>query len=126
MAGSHNEDHPPFNHPAPIPLLIGVFLALVFLTVLTLVTSNIELAQFAFAIAMLIATAKAALVCAFFMHMFWDKGFNILFFLSSVLFVSLFIGVTLLDTGQYQDDIDVFPRAEEPAKAVAVAPADAG
>jgi cytochrome c oxidase subunit 4 len=100
-------------------LLIGVFLALVFLTILTLVTSNIELAQFAFAIAMLIATAKAALVCAFFMHMFWDKGFNILFFLSSTLFVSLFIGVTLLDTGAYKESIDVFPRAAEPAKAVA-------
>jgi len=123
MAGSHNEDHPPFNHPAPIPLLIGVFLALVFLTILTLVTSNIELAQFAFGIAMIIATAKAFLVCAFFMHMFWDKGFNILFFLSSVLFVSLFIGVTLLDTGQYQDNIDSFPPPEVQA---AAAPADAG
>lgn len=123
MAGSHNEDHPPFNHPAPIPLLIGVFLGLVFLTLLTLVTSNIELAQFAFGIAMLIATAKAFLVCAFFMHMFWDKGFNILFFLSSTLFVALFIGVTLLDTGQNQNDIDQFPRAEEQSSA---APADAG
>jgi cytochrome c oxidase subunit 4 len=119
MAGSNHSDHPPFNHPAPLPLLIGVFLALVFLTILTLVTSNIELAQFAFAVAMLIATAKAALVCAFFMHMFWDKGFNILFFLSSTLFVSLFIGVTLLDTGAYKESIDLFPRAAEPAKAVA-------
>lgn len=123
MAGSHNSDHPKFNHPAPLPLLIGVFLGLVFLTVLTLVTSNIELAQFAFAIAMLIASAKAFLVCAFFMHMWWDKGFNILFFLSSVLFVSLFIGVTLLDTGAYKESIDIFPRAPEPAKAVA--PVDA-
>ena len=123
MAGSHNSDHPKFNHPAPLPLLFGVFLALVFLTILTLVTSNIELAQFAFGIAMLIATAKAFLVCAFFMHMVWDKGFNILFFFSSVLFVSLFIGVTLLDTGAYKESIDVFPRAPEPAKAVA--PADA-
>jgi cytochrome c oxidase subunit 4 len=119
MADSHHDDHPPFNHPAPVPLLVGVFLALVFLTVATLVTSNIELAQFAFPIAMLIATAKAALVCAFFMHMWWDKGFNILFFLSSLLFVSLFVGVTLLDTGQYQDSIDTFPREPEPAKAVA-------
>lgn len=123
MAGSHNGDHPKFNHPAPLPLLIGVFLSLVFLTILTLVTSNIELAQFAFAIAMIIATAKAFLVCAFFMHMWWDKSFNILFFLSSVLFVSLFIGVTLLDTGAYKESIDVFPRDAETPKAVA--PVDA-
>jgi len=123
MAGSHNSDHPKFNHPAPLALLIGVFLSLVFLTILTLVTSNIELAQFAFAIAMIIATAKAFLVCAFFMHMWWDKSFNILFFLSSVLFVSLFIGVTLLDTGAYKESIDVFPREAEAPKAVA--PVDA-
>ncbi len=117
---SHShDDHPPFNHPAPIPLLIGVFLALVFLTILTLVTSDIELAQFAFPIAMVIATAKAALVCAFFMHMFWDKSFNVLFFLSSLLFVTLFIGMTLLDTGQYQDDIDSFPREPEATPVVA-------
>jgi len=79
MADSHSDDHPPFNHPAPIPLLIGVFLALVFLTILTLVTSKIELAQFAFAIAMIIATMKAALVCGIFMHMWWDKSFNVVF-----------------------------------------------
>ena len=119
MADHHSDDHPPFNHPAPIPLLIGVFLALVFLTILTLVTSDIELAQFAFAIAMIIATAKAFLVCAFFMHMWWDKSFNVMFFLSSLLFVSLFIGMTLLDTGEYQDDIDNFPRLPEATPVVA-------
>ncbi len=124
MAGSHNSNHPPFNHPAPLPLLVGVFVALVFLTILTLVTSNIELAQFAFGVAMLIATAKAALVCAFFMHMWWDKGFNVLFFFSSLLFVALFIGVTLLDTGENQESIDLFPRAEEPAKAAPLNPAE--
>ena len=125
MAGSHDENYPAFNHPAPVPLLIGVFLALVFLTILTLMTSKVELAQFAFGIAMVIATAKAFLVCAFFMHMYWDKGFNILLFLSSVLFVSLFISMTLLDSGQYQDSIDIFPRAAEQS-AAAPADADAG
>jgi cytochrome c oxidase subunit 4 len=124
MAGSNHDDHPAFNHPAPLPLLFGVFLALVFLTILTLVTSNIELAQFAFGIAMLIATAKAFLVCAFFMHMWWDKSLNILVFLSSLLFVGLFIAITLLDTGQYQDNIDLFPREAEPA--MSVAPAEPG
>jgi len=53
------------------------------------------------------------------MHMFWDKSFNVLFFLSSLLFVSLFIGMTLLDTGQYQDDIDNFPREPEATPVVA-------
>jgi len=61
---------------------------------------------------MIIATVKAFLVCAFFMHMWWDKTFNVVVFLSSTLFVVLFIGLTLLDTGHYQDSIDNFPRNE--------------
>jgi cytochrome c oxidase subunit 4 len=110
MADHSHDNHPPFNHPAPKPLLYAVFGALIFFTILTVVVSNFELGAFGFPIAMFLATIKATLVCAFFMHMYWDKGFNILFFLSSVLFVSLLIGMTLLDTDQYMDTIDLFPR----------------
>jgi cytochrome c oxidase subunit 4 len=112
---NHSHDshaHPSFNHPAPIPLLGAVFFALVGLTVATVVTSNIELAQFAFPIAMAIATLKAFLVCAFFMHMWWDKGFNILVFLSSLIFVTLFIGMTILDTGSNLEQIESYPTTE--------------
>ncbi len=112
----HHADHPSFNHPAPLKLLYGVFIALIGLTILTVVVSTLGLPPaIAFPVAMLIATAKAFLVCAFFMHMLWDKGFNILFFFSSVLFVSLFIGLTLTDTSEYQNTIDAFPRAEDVA-----------
>ena len=111
---SHDShDHPSFNHPAPIPMLFAVFIALVGLTIATVVTSNIELAQFAFPIAMAIATLKAFLVCAFFMHMWWDKGFNILVFLSSLLFVSLFIAMTMLDTGSNLEYFESHPTTEE-------------
>ena len=68
---------------------------------------------FHFPLAMMIATVKAFLVCAFFMHMWWDKGFNVLAFLSSLLFVALFIGMTLTDTDHYQSTIDLFPRDAE-------------
>ena len=112
----HHADHPSFNHPAPLKLLYGVFFALIGLTILTVVVSFAGLPPaIAFPVAMLIATGKAFLVCAFFMHMMWDKSFNILFFLSSVLFVSLFIGLTLTDTSEYQNTIDAYPRAEEVA-----------
>jgi cytochrome c oxidase subunit 4 len=109
----HSHDHPSFNHPAPMPLLFAVFGALIFLTIATVVTSNIELGEFGFLVAMIIATMKAFLVCAFFMHMWWDKGFNVLVFFSSLIFVSLFIGMTLLDTGSYKETIDAFPATEE-------------
>jgi len=93
-------------------MLFAVFFALVGLTIATVVTSNIELAQFAFPIAMVIATLKAFLVCAFFMHMWWDKGFNILVFLSSLIFVTLFIGMTMLDTGSNLEKVESFPTTE--------------
>jgi len=109
----HSHDHPSFNHAAPLPLLFIVFGALIFLTIATVVTSNIELGEFGFIVAMIIATMKAFLVCAFFMHMWWDKGLNILVFFSSLIFVSLFVGMTLLDTGANMESIDSFPTTED-------------
>ena len=86
---AHDHDHG-FAHPAPLPMLYGVFFALVFLTVLTLLLAG-NLGPFGFVVAMIIATAKGALVMGFFMHMIWDKPFNVICFLGSVLFVFLFI-----------------------------------
>ena len=116
MADQH-DDLPRFNHPVSTKLLFAVFGSLIALTTLTVVTSavwpysNLP-ADLAFPVAMIIATVKAFLVCAFFMHMWWDKTFNIIVFLSSSLFVTLFIGLTLLDSGYYQDSIDNFPLNE--------------
>ncbi|MEO1865953.1 MAG: cytochrome C oxidase subunit IV family protein [Mariniblastus sp.] len=109
----HHEDLPPFCHPVSTKLLFGVFFGLIGLTILTVATSALGSAlgmppAFAFPLAMVIATMKAFLVCAFFMHMWWDKSFNVLAFLSSLLFVSLFIGMTMIDTGEYQPTIEAF------------------
>lgn len=114
----HHDDLPSFCHPVSTKLLFGVFFALIFLTILTVVVSATGKYMgippaFTFPIAMIFATMKAFLVCAFFMHMWWEKSFNVLAFLSSLLFVSLFIGMTLMDTDHYQDTIDLFPRAAE-------------
>lgn len=123
MADQH-DDLPRFNHPVSTKLLFGVFGSLIALTVLTVVTSavwpysNLP-ADLAFPVAMIIASVKAFLVGAFFMHMWWDKTFNVIVFLSSTLFVTLFIGLTLLDTGHYQDSIDNFPRNRVAAPLVA-------
>ena len=122
----HHDDLPRFNHPASTKLLFGVFFSLIGLTLLTVATSAMWATSglpeaLAFPAAMVIATMKAFLVCAFFMHMWWDKSFNVLAFLSSGFFVALFIGLTLLDTNAYQNDIDAYPRAPEPAATTAPA-----
>ncbi|MBX3418045.1 MAG: cytochrome C oxidase subunit IV family protein [Pirellulaceae bacterium] len=111
MAG-HHDDHS-FAHPAPLKLLFAVFFALIALTILTVALATVDLGPFGIWISMTIATVKAALVALFFMHMYWDKSFNVLVFLSSFLFVALFIGLTMTDTQHYQEQIDAFPRKAE-------------
>ncbi len=111
MSG-HHDDHG-FAHPASLKMLFGVFFALIVLTILTVVLAGQDLGAFGIWISMGIATVKASLVALFFMHMLWDKGFNILAFLGSFLFVTLFIGFTLTDTQHYQNEIDAFPRKAE-------------
>ncbi len=110
----HHDDHG-FAHPAPPWILLGTFVALIFLTILTvgIAASPLELGHFEIWVSMGIATAKALLVCLFFMHMFWDKGFNVLVFLSSLLFVTLFCGFTLMDQYETVDNIDSFPKEQQ-------------
>ena len=44
-----------------------------------------------------IASVKATLVAAYFMHLRYDKSFHGLVFISSLLFAALFLALTLID-----------------------------
>lgn len=103
----------------PVWMLLAVFFSLVFLTVLTVLMSELTdalmLTQWELWISMGIATVKAMLVIFFFMHVLYDKPFNKMLFFSSFLFAALFIALTLLDTTQYRSDVDSFPQDELPA-----------
>ncbi len=58
---------------------------------------------FGIIVALTIALAKAFLVGAFFMNLYWDTKFHVLLLVGSFLFFFLMVGVTLLDT-LYRDD----------------------
>lgn len=107
-AHDSHDDHHGLGHVLPVKLLAGVLGALLFLTVVTVVTGTTYLYGFDLAIAMVIATVKATLVCTIFMHLKWDKGFHGFAFVGSVLFVGVFLAYTLTDTKQYQDDIRAY------------------
>ena len=97
-----------FAHPLPLPLLFGVFGLLTLLTIITVAQASFDLGSFDVLLVMVIATAKALLVGAFFMHLAWDKPFNILCFLGSFVFVGLFIMFTLFDSRATSvDDIPI-------------------
>ena len=101
-----------FAHPLPLPLLFGTFLALTVLTVITVAQASFDFGSFDVLIVMVIATIKAVLVGAIFMHLIWDKPFNIICFVGSFVFVGLFIMFTLFDSRQTaKDDIPVMDEA---------------
>jgi cytochrome c oxidase subunit 4 len=103
-----HEDHG-LAHTTPVSLLFGILAALLVLTVLTVSVTSIDLGQQGnLIVAMVIATIKAALVCAFFMHLLWDKKFNTVLFLTSVLLMILFLSMATADRGEYQHDVDAY------------------
>ncbi|TWT67154.1 cytochrome C oxidase subunit IV family protein [Allorhodopirellula solitaria] len=109
----HSDDGTDFAHPLPVWLLLTVFFALVFLTIITVAQSNLNLGSYDIAVVMLIATMKAALVGAFFMHLAYDKPFNVIVFLSSFVFVALFVIITLSDSKLTSPSFE--PKFDEPA-----------
>ena len=113
--GHGHDDHGHgLAHTMPLPLLFGVLGALLALTVATVAVTSIDLgAQGNLIVAMIIATVKAALVCVFFMHLLWDKKFNALLFLTSVLLLILFLSLSVNDRGEYQHDIDAFTNSAQ-------------
>jgi len=104
---AHGHDHG-LAHVMPMPILFGVFGALVFLTIVTVAVTQIDLGAFNIWIAMGIATIKALLVGVFFMHLRYDKLLNIIVFGGSFLFVFLFLGIAMIDSHQYQGQIEGF------------------
>jgi cytochrome c oxidase subunit IV len=86
-----------FAHPFPVWGLLAVFVALTLLTIITVAQASFDLGNLDVAVTMVIATIKATLVMLFFMHLAFDKPFHLIIFLSSFVFVALFIIFTLSD-----------------------------
>ena len=84
-------------------MLLGTGGTLLILTIVTVLATKVDFgANINLAIAMVIAVIKATLVILFFMHLKYDKMFHTVVFVSAILAASLFVGFTLMDSGQYQ------------------------
>ena len=95
------------HHIIPIQTYLKVFGALMFLTVLTVAVTYVDLGSFNIVLAMLIAIVKSALVLLFFMHLYYDNKTNLMFFLASILFMIIFITFTYFDIGQRDGIYDI-------------------
>lgn len=93
-------------HVMPVKVLLGVWAALIVLTVVTVWSAQYDLGRIDLVAAMGIATVKATLVALYFMHLRYDKGFHTVVILGALLFVALFVSMSLLDRAAYQPEID--------------------
>lgn len=103
-----HDDYMPHVHVSSIAQNTGVFVALVFLTIITIAAYSVRLGEANLFVAIFIASIKATLVCAFFMHLLYENPFNTLFFLGTFAFVIVFVGYTVNDAGyrgQFQSDV---------------------
>ncbi len=107
MATAHHDahdDHHGIAHTATVKVLLGTGGALMMLTLVTVLATKVDFGtNINLAVAMLIAVIKATLVVLFFMHLKYDKVFHSVIFLSAILAAALFLGFTLMDSGQYQE-----------------------
>ena len=105
MATEHHDDHGHgLAHVATLKTLLATGGTLLLLTLVTVISSKIDFggASINLAIAMVIAVTKATLVILFFMHLRYDRLFHSVVFVSALLAACLFVGFTLMDSGQYQ------------------------
>lgn len=104
MANSHGQITPTGHeghdhHVLPFSVYMGIYGALLVLTVLTVMVSFWDLGPMSLPAAMFVASIKAALVVGFFMHLRYDNRFFTLIFACTVFFMILFFSFTLFDLG---------------------------
>jgi cytochrome c oxidase subunit 4 len=105
MAHANESGHPEVGHVVPLRTLVAVLLALLALTVVTVAVTFVDLGPLNLAVALIIALVKGSLVLLYFMHLRWDRPFNAVVLISALAFVVIFIGLTLLDSHNYQVDL---------------------
>lgn len=116
-----HEDH---HHVTPVWQFTAVFVALLFLTVLTYLVSFAGLGPFSLPVAMIIAGAKASLVVLFFMHLLYEDRFYMFVFATSLFFVAVFFTFTLFDMSTTDDlneeaGIEFYKQEQDRAEALA-------
>ena len=85
------------GHVSPISLYVTIFLALMVLTAVTVAAAYINLGQFNFLVAMIIAGFKASLVIWYFMHVKYQSSLTKLTVATGLFFLAILLGMMLID-----------------------------
>ena len=103
---SQHEGHHEVGHIVPVRILFATGMALLALTLVTVLAASFDFGNLNIWIALAIAVVKGTLVLMFFMHLLYDRPFHGIVFVTSLAFVALFISFALTDTTEYAGDID--------------------
>ena len=102
---AHEEEHNGVGHVVPVKYLAATGIILLFLTLVTVWAAGVDLGKINVYLALVIASVKATLVVAFFMHLRWDRPFNSIILLTALLMVSILIGFAMTDTLEYKSTV---------------------
>lgn len=104
-------------HITPLWVYFTVAAGLLALTLITVYASRVDLGAWNVVVALSIAASKATLVALFFMHLFYDNKFYSIVFSTGILFLTIFIVLTMLDT-ETRDSI--YPETAKPLRPAAI------
>ena len=112
------------KHPHVLPLKVyfSVAAALLMLTAATVAIAQFHFGEFNLLIAMAIAAFKASLVALYFMHLRYDNKIYAVVFVGSLMFLTVFITFTMLDTLRRGDIYDEVAHPLQDAKIYHQAP----
>ncbi len=96
---------PTVGHMVPVRVLLTIAITLLVLTWVTVAVSWYDLGQLNLVVALGIAVIKGSLVALYFMHLRYDRPINAIILVSSLVFLGLFIGLAMMDSMEYQDEI---------------------
>ena len=97
MASEHAHASHGSGHVSPIGLYVTIFLALMVLTGVTVGAAYLDLGQFNFLVAMIIAVFKASLVVWYFMHVKYQSPLTKLTVATGLFFLAILLGLMLID-----------------------------
>jgi len=106
-------------HSSSPRIYLVILAVLLMLTVITVGAAYVNFGPFNLVIAVLIATTKATLVALFFMHLRHDPPINAIVFVSSLIFLGLFLLFPLIDIQSRDRVIPNGLRMQSPPPAAA-------
>lgn len=100
----HDEEH--HEHVSSIPLLLGIYVLLLFFTFVTVAVTMVDLGPFNVWIAILVAAIKVTIVALFYMHLKYENQYFGQILITSIFFATVMIGIILMDSRAYHVDVE--------------------